>query len=148
MDDDYTQSLMNRFPELFERNIIEKRKPQIFKGINCGNGWYHLVWELAYIIERISNYYNFQPPKLEKIIQKNGKLIVKLKNYNKNLDDGKIERAIKYVQNWAQESCEVCSKVGELRLDIVGSQVLCKKHYNKKQKSYLKLLDNNVECFD
>ena len=142
MKKELENKIFERFPTLFPngRNVDTKKSLMSF-GIEVGEGWYDLIYELCEKIERILN-------------QKgNGKLkenfiVVQIKEkfgmlrYYCNGGNKLIWDTISIFEKESSIICEYCGKPGKLSNNQGWFLTLCRDCKNKKQKQYEEKIKN------
>jgi len=117
----FLEQLRASFPILYKKY----EGPTCFNmfGIECGEGWNQLIWELS---EKIENHIKTQSKDFQNSIcvhqikEKFGEL-----RFYLSCEDDVISNFISEYTNRSMETCEICGESGELREHYRWLQTLC-----------------------
>lgn len=112
-----TPELSKKFFDRFDfiHTSGDPRKDAMVWGVECGDGWFDLLWELC---ESIENELNNLPEEIEfpfqvlQIKEKFGTL-----RFYTNWETEAIGKLIQEAEDKSAETCEVCGKPGKLQGD-------------------------------
>lgn len=124
--------LLNDFPDLFP-----KEDPLFRKGsgipffIDCGDGWYKLLYDLCTDIRAILKENPIEGFTLLQVKEKFGGL-----RFYIGCGSDKIFKRINKAEVDSFNICEFCGQPGKLRLNLPWYRTLCNKCYKKKLREY------------
>lgn len=130
MEEELQEKLFKRFPKIFEERNNEKSLLN-FRGIECGDGWFDLIWKLCEGIEAIY--------KKEKIEIKTRALQVKEKfgGLRFYINDYSNEEVSNLIYNFEDMSFRVCEKCGSTASVVIINGwifTLCENHEEEVRK--------------
>jgi hypothetical protein len=110
MNEKLQNKLFKKFPKLFARRKLDITESCMFWGIDCGDGWYDLIYqmseELIYQGHRCG--FTFQ---LEQVKEKFGVLTCYL-HREWNVDREKYRSACQVIQKYSGKSLTTCEETG------------------------------------
>jgi hypothetical protein len=124
MDKKLQKKLLHKFQFLYVKNGLESTYTSMYQEIECGNGWFNLLWQLCDKIEKVLNteskefQNNFA---VTQVKEKFGRL-----RFYSTLQNDLIDKLIDKASIESIETCEMCGKSGKLRKKHVW-QTLCDK---------------------
>ena len=121
MTEHLEQKLMNRFPFMEAKNILDGIKLGYAIPMEVNDGWYNLIYSLCLDIERHYCEIGRNPNELNilQIKEKYGELRVEIGNFPQGLQDLIME-----YEKLSLKTCHICGKDGKLR-DGGWLEVLC-----------------------
>lgn len=125
MNQELTNKIYSRFPEIYCQHTLPKEETSMYWGIQCGDGWFDLIWKMSEEIETLARAQNIPIPEMSEIKQKMGGLRVRLFSNNPT-----IVAAVKDVEEMALYTCEKCGRSGKLRRMKGLISVRCEEHAN------------------
>ena len=123
-------SLYEKYPELFKNHVLPISVSCMGLGIDIGDGWYDLLDKLCTNLMNYCNRTGKIIPAFDQIKQKFGLVCIYLTPYTVELDE--------YIAQAVAQSlaiCELCGKVGQLRLENGWMSCRCKSCLKKKRKN-------------
>ena len=134
MKQELQDKIFEDFPELFElrrpRKEGEKVMPSICYGLECGNGWYDLIYTLC---SQITNHlkWNKKDDKVQ-VVQVKEKF-GGLRFYTNGVSD-EIRGMIRMAEAMSYKICDVCGNKGENRNNRGWYETTCEEHKRKESK--------------
>lgn len=138
MNKELEDKIFERFPRLFPngRNV-DPRISLISYGLDCGDGWYNLIWDLCLKLEN-------KPITVTQVKQKYGFLRFYV-DYKAITDEEftYVLNTIADTEELSSSTCEICGNEGKLRTDKIYIQTLCDEHAKLRgeQDEYNKPID-------
>ena len=134
MKKELQDKIFEDFPELFElrrpRKEGEMVMPSICYGLECGNGWYDLIYTLC---SQITNHlkWNKKDDKVQ-VVQVKEKF-GGLRFYTNGVSD-EIRGMIRMAEAMSYKICDVCGNKGEIRNNKGWHETTCEEHKRKESK--------------
>jgi len=118
VDKSLADKLNEDFPELYKG----RHKCSMCFGFECGDGWFHLLFDLSRDLMRISQEKNYNIPVAVQVKEKFGGLRFYINESNNDYED-----RIRMAEILSVQTCEICGGKGKKR---AGGwvQTLCDKH--------------------
>lgn len=113
-----------RFPDIF----VGRQKPitesLMAFGMEVGDGWFNLIYELCENIEAIATLEDVPLPEAVQVKEKHGELCFYVRGFTKAMAD-----CIDDAEDLSEKTCEICGDEGELLTDKNGwMKTRCKRH--------------------
>ena len=118
MNKELQQKLFDKFPTIYQ--LGKTPQDYFYWGIECGNGWFKLLWKLSEDLEKAG----FEG-QVTQVKEKYGSL----RFYTTGADDVS-QFLIDYAEEESGFICEICGRKGKLR-DYGWLTTLCWFHYLK-----------------
>lgn len=127
MNNELENKLFKRFPKIFPngRNVNTKKSLMCF-GMECGDGWFDLIWKLCEDLEKIGD---------DIVVAQIKSKFAGLRYYTNSIPMKYADTAYKRIAEAEKDSyeiCEKCGKPGKLRDDSHWLVTLCDKHNDER----------------
>lgn len=130
-----------KYPFLFTKKerVEGKMYYPISIGIECNDGWFHIINNLCNSIYLYCELYKKPFPDVVQIKEKFGTL-----RFYINKGDDAIHQLISFAESMTETTCEICGNLGKLNLINRYVQILCEKHSNLKNEG-LSLVEEELK---
>ena len=102
---EFEKLLFKTFPYIYQRHSLSPQETCMCWGIDCGPGWYNLIWELS---EEISSVDSGRTVQASQVKEKYGLL-----SWYFDGGDKGIEKLVRKYEDLSKKTCESCGKVEE-----------------------------------
>lgn len=129
MDKRLEHILVKRFPGIFKDYRKDSRESCMYWGMECGDGWFKIIYELCEKLEQ----YNIIASQVK---EKFGGLRFYIRGVETNYDE--IYNIIHKTEEKSFETCETCGKPGTIRTGswVYVSCGYCKKIFEEGHRPY------------
>ena len=133
MKQELQDKIFEDFPELFElrrpRKEGEKVMPSICYGLECGDGWYDLIYTLC---SQIANYIKWNEKDCKVQVLQVKEKFGGLRFYTNGVPD-EIHGMIRMAEAMSYKICDVCGNKGETRNSRGWYETTCEEHKTKEK---------------
>jgi len=129
MDSQFENKLYKRFPDLYRERTAPLESSKMGWGVQCGNGWYKIIYELSQKIEKIAASGEHSPAISEVARHKDGTLHVEVRNLTPPIAD-----LITTARERSRLTCEYCSYSPAFLREMKGAKeqhIACGRCLNK-----------------
>ena len=123
MRKDLTSKLYLRFPDIFKGHKKPVTESLMAFGLECGDGWFQLIFELCEALEKQSDLEGVEMPEARQIKEKFGGLRIYVSGTTKSMLDI-IDRA----EDKSETICEICGETGKVYKTRGWMKTRCLKH--------------------
>ena len=116
MKEELEKKLVDAFPNFYKDYHGDMETTCMAWGMECGDGWFDLIWELSEKIEKLINEYveanpaDTYVPRASQIKEKFGGLRVYM-----NSETDEMTKIVDYIEEKSYTICERCGEKGTLR---------------------------------
>jgi hypothetical protein len=122
MDIELQNKLFDKYPKLFRQRTLNPEDTCMCFGIECGDGWFWLLYELCDFIQTYVDNNKEEQPEAIQVKEKFGGL-----RFYTTPTTGKIDGAIWFAESLSMSICEVCGSREDVTQTKGWVRSLCKK---------------------
>ena len=129
MDSQLENKLYERFPDLYREKTAPLESSKMAWGVQCGDGWYKLIYELSTKIAKIATEGEYSPAISQISRHEDGTLYVDVRNVTPPIAD-----IITTAREASRLTCERCSYSPAFLREVRGSKaqhIACVRCVNK-----------------
>ena len=129
MDSQLENKLYERFPDLYREKTAPLESSKMPWGVQCGDGWYKLIYELSTNIAKIATEGEYSPAISQISRHEDGTLYVDVRNVTPPIAD-----IVTTARETSRLTCESCSYSPALLREVKGSKaqhIACGRCVNK-----------------
>ena len=129
MDSQLENKLYERFPDLYREKTAPLESSKMAWGVQCGDGWYKLIYELSTNIAKIATEGEYSPAISQISRHEDGTLYVDVRNVTPPIAD-----IVTTARETSRLTCESCSYSPALLREVKGSKaqhIACVRCVNK-----------------
>lgn len=127
MNEKLEKLLKRKYPEILKE--LDNSESPMYWGIECGNGWYHILDALFETIQNYIDKNNLSQTHTVQVKEKFGSLRVYL-----DFEDIVIHELVNLAESISERVCELCGAPGKLRNLNGWYKTLCRKCYKEAER--------------
>lgn len=114
------KELLLKYPKIFKQKDLPMSETAMCWGIECGKGWYHLIDNLCYHLQQLTDLYNHPQIEFVQVKEKFGSLRIYV-----NEASEMQQMLIDFVENLSSDVCENCGKPSSIIENLGWLKTLC-----------------------